>query len=243
MCVQVSDSAFEWSDGTTFNYKASITDSRESPGSNEASCVHVSPAGNWLKASCNKLLDGAICYTTAITTASQSKTAMCSLNTQLQRSTRPASRVYSRLVLCRCATSTLRVCSYETGAKTQAPPEAKGCPGNSGVSKWVQHEGHCYAFDMSFYNFRVHSMEQAKSLCQSMGEHALAVPRVVFPPPPQATVVQPFAFLLCSDAKLLSLKTKEENDFVSKYMFDDPLITSRVWLAMDVNAEGKRHHS
>nr|XP_040060795.1 lymphocyte antigen 75 [Gasterosteus aculeatus aculeatus] len=162
----VSDSAFEWSDGTTFNYKASITDSRESPASNEASCVHVSPAGDWLKASCNKLLDGAICYTTAITTASQR-------------------------------------------AKTQAPPEAKGCPGSSGVSKWVQHEGHCYAFDMSFYNFHVHSMEQAKSLCQSM------------------------------DAKLLSLKTKEENDFVSKYMFDDPLITSRVWLAMDVNAEGK----
>ncbi|KAM8893708.1 lymphocyte antigen 75 [Spinachia spinachia] len=163
-----SDAAFEWSDGTTLNYKATVSDSRESYSLNEqeASCVYVTPAGDWLRASCNKLLDGAICYTTTITTASQR-------------------------------------------AQMQAAPEANRCPRSNGESKWVQHLDHCYAFNMSFYNFNVHSMEQARNLCQSM------------------------------DAKLLTLKTKEENDFVSKYMFEDPLITSRVWLGMEVDTEGK----
>lgn len=41
-----------------------------------------------------------------------------------------------------------------------------------------------------------------------------------------------------TDAQLLTIKTTEENDFVSKYMYDDPLITSRVWLGMDFNAQG-----
>uniref|UniRef100_A0A4W5R5W3 C-type lectin domain-containing protein n=2 Tax=Hucho hucho TaxID=62062 RepID=A0A4W5R5W3_9TELE len=33
--------------------------------------------------------------------------------------------------------------------------------------------------------------------------------------------------------------TKEENDFVSGYMADNPLITSRVWLGMDLDKQGQ----
>uniref|UniRef100_A0A7N8XFD9 Lymphocyte antigen 75 n=1 Tax=Mastacembelus armatus TaxID=205130 RepID=A0A7N8XFD9_9TELE len=148
----VSGSAYEWSDGTTFDYKATITDSQEySSSMKQTSCVFVNSTGAWVKTSCNTLVDGAICYTTTITTASQSKTA------------------------------------------------ANHCPQNNGMSKWVQHQDHCYAFDMT----------------------------------------SSFFFLFLTDAQLLTIKTKEENDFVLKYMSDDPLVTSRVWLDLNLNTQGK----
>ncbi|XP_040903935.1 lymphocyte antigen 75 [Toxotes jaculatrix] len=171
----VSGSAFEWSDGTSFDYKDTISDSKQGPGSKkqEASCVLVTSTGAWEKTSCTGLAEGAICYTTTITTTSQR-------------------------------------------ARLHVAPEANHCPQSNGVpsgtSKWVQHQDHCYAFDMSFYNYSVYSMEQAKSICQSM------------------------------DSELLTIKTKEENDFVSKYISDDPLITGRVWLGVDFDTQGKPLH-
>lgn len=93
--------------------------------------------------------------------------------------------------------------------KLQAAPATNHCPQKDGVSMWVQHEDHCYAFDMSFYNYSVFSMEQAKSICENL------------------------------DAQVLTIKTKEENDFVSQYMSDDPLVTSRAWLGISLDSQGK----
>ncbi|XP_033846453.1 lymphocyte antigen 75 isoform X1 [Periophthalmus magnuspinnatus] len=94
-------------------------------------------------------------------------------------------------------------------AKLQAALVSNRCPQKDGGSLWVQHEEHCYAFDMSFYNYSVFSMEQAKSVCDNL------------------------------DADLLTIKTKEENDFVTKHISDDPLVTSRTWLGISLNTEGK----
>uniref|UniRef100_A0A672YPW8 Lymphocyte antigen 75-like n=1 Tax=Sphaeramia orbicularis TaxID=375764 RepID=A0A672YPW8_9TELE len=149
--VRASGADYEWSDGTKFNYKPTISEAKESSSSEsqEAGCVFVTPAGVWVRTSCHTMVEGAICYTTNITTAI---------------------------------------------------PVANRCPQIDGMSKWVQHQDHCYAFDTSFYNYSIYSMEQAKSVCQNM------------------------------DAELLMIKTKEENDFVSQYTLDDPHVTSRVWL-------------
>uniref|UniRef100_A0A3P8UFM2 Lymphocyte antigen 75 n=1 Tax=Cynoglossus semilaevis TaxID=244447 RepID=A0A3P8UFM2_CYNSE len=167
----VTGTNYEWSDGTRFDYQTTISESEKTTSSDkpEAGCVLITPAGLWVKSSCRTVAEGAICYTTNISSASQR-------------------------------------------AKQQASLEANRCPQSSGVpsgmSKWVQHELHCYAFDMSFYNYSVYSREQASSICHNM------------------------------DAALLSIQSQEENDFVTKYLSNYSLITGRVWLGVDVNAQG-----
>lgn len=37
---------------------------------------------------------------------------------------------------------------------------------------------------------------------------------------------------------MLTIKSTEENDFVSKYLYNDPLITSRAWLGMNLDSQG-----
>uniref|UniRef100_A0A672L463 Lymphocyte antigen 75-like n=1 Tax=Sinocyclocheilus grahami TaxID=75366 RepID=A0A672L463_SINGR len=74
---------------------------------------------------------------------------------------------------------------------------------------WVLFKDHCYAFNM--YNYSVFTMESAKNVCQNLD----------------------------SSSKLLTIKSKEENDFVSDYMNKNPSITSRVWLALNVDTNGK----
>lgn len=164
----VNGSDFEWSDGTEYKYSPTITNLKSSPSSMqpEAHCVYVTPQGTWVKTNCKTVIEGAICYTTSITSSSQR-------------------------------------------AKLQASPVSNRCPQKDGGSMWVQHESHCYAFDMTFYNYSVFSMDQAKTICDSL------------------------------DAEVLTIKTKEENDFVYKYINDDPLVTSRAWLGISLDPEGK----
>ena len=71
--LQVSGSAYEWSDGTNADYALSISLKDSSLDQQEVSCVFINPAGDWVRTGCNTVQDGAICYTTTITTASQSE--------------------------------------------------------------------------------------------------------------------------------------------------------------------------
>ncbi|KAL1021872.1 hypothetical protein UPYG_G00019130 [Umbra pygmaea] len=99
------------------------------------------------------------------------------------------------------------VTSYTQRSNQAAPQTAKHCP--QGKDSWVEYQGQCYAFNMTFFNYSVYDMENARSICEKL------------------------------DAKLLTIKTKEENDFVSGYMVENPLITSRVWLGMDLDKHGQ----
>uniref|UniRef100_A0A8C7YJW1 Lymphocyte antigen 75 n=1 Tax=Oryzias sinensis TaxID=183150 RepID=A0A8C7YJW1_9TELE len=164
----VSSGAYEWSDGTKFDYSHNGFGARggSSSGQLEPSCVFISPNGTWMNTSCNTVMDGAICYTTAVTTPTQR-------------------------------------------AKLKTAPENNRCPHSKGESSWVQHQDHCYAFDMMFYNYSVYNMEEANAICQKM------------------------------DAQLLTIKSKEENDFLAKYLNDDFLITTQIWLGVKLDSQGK----
>ncbi|XP_066544718.1 lymphocyte antigen 75 isoform X1 [Amia ocellicauda] len=94
-------------------------------------------------------------------------------------------------------------------SKTELP--VSGCPQGNGYSNWVQYKGHCYAFDITFYNYSVYSMEKAKEICQTLD----------------------------SSSRLLTIQNMEENQFVSRYVKEHPSITGRVWLGIDLDSKDK----
>ncbi|KAJ8255349.1 hypothetical protein GJAV_G00203860 [Gymnothorax javanicus] len=88
-----------------------------------------------------------------------------------------------------------------------SPQHLNDCSKTAGHSKWVQYKDHCYAFDMALFNYSVYTMEEAKTICGNLDE----------------------------SAQLLSIKDQDENSFVSSYLKENPLITKRVWLGLDLD--------
>ncbi|XP_056464674.1 lymphocyte antigen 75 [Gadus chalcogrammus] len=76
------------------------------------------------------------------------------------------------------------------------------------TSKWLEFQDHCYAFNMTIYNSSVYNMADATSVCVGLGGH------------------------------LLTLTSMEENDFVASQVTEDPLITKRVWLGLNMDKQG-----
>ncbi|KPP69222.1 lymphocyte antigen 75 precursor-like [Scleropages formosus] len=103
---------------------------------------------------------------------------------------------------------------YNSSTERSSPlstPQDNGCPQGTGTARWIQYEGHCYAFDMAFFNYSVYSMEDAKAICGALDK----------------------------SAELLVVNSGEENDFVSKNVAQNPFITGRVWLDVQLNRQGQ----
>lgn len=123
------------------------------------------------------------------------------------------------------------------------PPEADRCPQSKGGSQWVQHQDQCYAFRVTSPKSNVHNMEEAERICQGMGELWMGVGWGGWSSSgvrsgPALTLLLCLCFLL-TEAHVLTIKSTEENNFVSKYLHNDPLITTRAWLGMNVDSHGE----
>ncbi|XP_028835601.1 lymphocyte antigen 75 isoform X2 [Denticeps clupeoides] len=104
---------------------------------------------------------------------------------------------------------------YNSSSKrssAQVSTRSENCPKSDGLPQWVHHNDHCYAFDMNFYNYSVYTMEDAKRFCGKLD----------------------------SSAQLLTIKSEEENQFVSDYVSENPHITNRIWLGLDWNAKDQK---
>ncbi|XP_041118970.1 lymphocyte antigen 75-like [Polyodon spathula] len=83
------------------------------------------------------------------------------------------------------------------------------CPKSNGLSNWVHYKDHCYAFDTSFYNYSVFTMEEAKAFCQTLDP----------------------------SSHLLTIQDADENEFVISQVKKHPLITGRVWLGITLDSQ------
>ncbi|XP_023695795.2 lymphocyte antigen 75-like [Paramormyrops kingsleyae] len=86
-----------------------------------------------------------------------------------------------------------------------------GCPQSVGPSEWVQYEEYCYMFDMAFFNYSIFTMQDARAACKQLG----------------------------NSAELLAIHNSKENDFVSRYVSENPFITSRVWISTNLSSPGQ----
>uniref|UniRef100_A0A8C5WHE4 Lymphocyte antigen 75 n=1 Tax=Leptobrachium leishanense TaxID=445787 RepID=A0A8C5WHE4_9ANUR len=85
------------------------------------------------------------------------------------------------------------------------------CPHTPGSGEWVLQKGFCYAFDSKIYNFSIFTRDQADAICQNLDPKS----------------------------SLLTVNDAEENEFVTKYLSADPLITGRIWLGVTLNSTCK----
>ncbi|XP_051884144.1 lymphocyte antigen 75 [Pristis pectinata] len=103
------------------------------------------------------------------------------------------------------------VSQNEDTSPNQQGKSSKFCPQKDGKSPWIRFKDHCYAFDMGLYNWSVFTMEETKSVCQELD----------------------------SSATILSIKDREENDFVTRQIKEDQGITGQVWLGIIQNIKDK----
>ncbi|XP_060797712.1 lymphocyte antigen 75 [Neoarius graeffei] len=83
-------------------------------------------------------------------------------------------------------------------------PSSANCPESNGEVSWLQYKDNCYAIIMNLYNYSVFSKEHAQNVCTALD----------------------------SSSDLLTIKSKDENDFVTRHVAENPLATSRVWLGL-----------
>ncbi|XP_028662246.2 lymphocyte antigen 75 [Erpetoichthys calabaricus] len=97
-------------------------------------------------------------------------------------------------------------------AESRAEPSAPslGCPKSGSSATWILYKDHCYAFNGSFYNYTVFSMDEASQLCQTLEPSSL----------------------------LLTIKDADENTFVTKQIKAHHHITRHVWLGMNHDSKG-----
>ncbi|RXM30211.1 Lymphocyte antigen 75 [Acipenser ruthenus] len=103
------------------------------------------------------------------------------------------------------------VCYNKTtpGSNVADTTMSPGCPKSNGLSNWIQYKDHCYAFDISFYNYSVFTMEEAKAFCQTLDP----------------------------SSRLLTIQDEYENQFVINQVKKNPLITGRVWLGITLDSK------
>lgn len=135
------------------------------------------------------------------------------------------------------------LCCYKSGARLLGSPEANRCPQSNSFAKWVHYQDHCYAFDMRSDIYKVHSIEKARDICQNLGE-LLYVWKVIVNIHLMQLKSRNCCFLsFLTDAELLTITSKEENDFVVKSMSDYPSVASYAWLGLDFDSQGKPWNS
>ncbi|KAB5559385.1 hypothetical protein PHYPO_G00028380 [Pangasianodon hypophthalmus] len=94
---------------------------------------------------------------------------------------------------------------YNSKQKYQiAAKSSVNCPESNGEVSWIQYKDNCYAIVMTLYNYSVFSNHHAQNVCKEL---------------------EP-------SSQLLTIKSMDENDFVTRHVADNPLATSRVWLGL-----------
>ncbi|TSS35876.1 Lymphocyte antigen 75 [Bagarius yarrelli] len=96
---------------------------------------------------------------------------------------------------------------YNSKQKFQiAAASSVNCPESNGDVSWIQYKENCYAIIMTLSNHTVFSIQHALNVCKELGP----------------------------TSQLLTIKSIEENDFVTRHIAENPLATTRVWLGLRI---------
>ncbi|XP_053369706.1 lymphocyte antigen 75 [Clarias gariepinus] len=92
-----------------------------------------------------------------------------------------------------------------------AAQSSDNCPESNREVSWLQYKGNCYAIVMTMYNNSVFSNKHAQNVCKDL---------------------EP-------SSELLTIKSMDENDFVTRHVAENPIATTRVWLGLTQNDKDK----